>query len=77
MQKEADAMVVIAQDVVRAAANDDAVAFACQVLNNLGLCIEDDVFWCIVSVGVNVHLVKQVMNEVAAHAFFVFLDVVF
>lgn len=56
VQEEADAAVVIAQDVVGAAANDDAVAAAGAVFHCLGLSFKDGVLRC-VFVGVHVGLV--------------------
>ena len=76
VQKEADAVVVIAQDVVGAAANDDAVTAAGAVFHCLGLGFEDGVLRR-VFVGIHVGLVHQIVDKVAEHAFFVFTHVIF
>ena len=77
VQEEADAAVVIAQDIIGAAADDDAVAASGKIADDFCLSAEDDVLWRIVAVGIDVHLVEKIVDEVAAHAFLVFLDVVF
>lgn len=77
VQEEADAAVVIAQDIIGAAADDDAVAASGEITDDFCLGAEDDVLRCIVAVGINVHLIEKIVDKVAAHALFVFLDVVF
>ena len=77
VQEEADAAVVIAQDIIGAATDDDAVAASGKIADDFCLSAEDDVLRCVVAVGIDIHLIEKIMDEVAAHAFLVFLDVVF
>ena len=76
VQEEADAVVVIAQDIIGAATDDDAVAASGKIADDFCLSAEDDVFWRVVAVGINVHLIEKIVDKVAAHALFVLLDVV-
>lgn len=77
VQEEADAAVVIAQDIIGAATDDDAVAASGKIADDFCLSAEDDVLRCVVAVGIDIHLIEKIVDEVAAHAFLVFLDVVF
>ena len=77
VQEEADAAVVIAQDIIGTTADDDAVAASSEIADDFCLGAEDDVFRRVVAVGIDVHLIEKIVDEVAAHAFFVLLDVVF
>ena len=76
VQEEADAAVVIAQDIVGAATDDDAVAAAGAVFHGLGLGFKDGVLRC-VFMGVHVGLIHQVVDEVAEHALFIFAHIIF
>ena len=77
VQEEADAAVVIAQDIIGAATDDDAVAASGKIADDFCLSAEDDVLRCVVAVGIDIHLIEKIVDEVAAHALLVFLDVVF
>lgn len=77
VQEEADAAVVIAQDIIGTTADDDAVAASSEIADDFCLGAEDDVFRRVVAVGIDIHLIEKIVDEVAAHALLVFLDVVF